>query len=201
MELDPAFQESIRKLQDSTTNRIIKFQTWIHAMNEQEDVPLYIRELQTVPAKDLASAFSLPEVYMGTSILEVLRAFKNDKNVMVRASHGGEGSQKFAGVNSANNEDVGKEWEKTESVILSRSAFFEAAMRADSLLSPVRSIAFDIPPTGLVSCNDTLDIVLEEMIVSGFEEVMTTQMSRAAAPEPSKPLTLPTQPMSRSCQT
>ena len=177
MEIDPAFMESIQKLQDSTTNRIFKFQTWIHAMNEQTDVPSYIRELQTVPAKELASAFSLPEVHMGTSILEVLRAFKNDKNVMVRAfnnkDNGGDltRTNSFARTKSAKTEDGERDWENSQSVILSRSAFFEAAMRSESLLSPVSSIAFDIPPTGLVSCNDTLDIVLEEMIVSGFEEV------------------------------
>ena len=149
---------------------MVQFTMWLERMKKSGDVTSYVALLETVPAKELASAFSLPEVHSRTTIMDVLRAFKTDRNVLVResaanyASSVGEcpfhrpvgiprsGSKLTHELPSGGGHLLrtgsGGMKDKDSTVILARAAFFEAALMADSVLDHVGKIVDSIPSVG-----------------------------------------------------
>jgi hypothetical protein len=56
-------EECVEKLCDTVRTRIINFQKFMdNAQSNEEDTPAYVHILEIVPARELASAFCLPEV-------------------------------------------------------------------------------------------------------------------------------------------
>ncbi len=56
-------EDSVEKLSKTVRTRILNFQAFIgNSQSNEEDTPAYVHLLEIVPARELASAFCLPEV-------------------------------------------------------------------------------------------------------------------------------------------
>lgn len=63
-------QSSVDRLSETITNRIMSFHNFIEQCRlNEEDMPPYVRVLETVSAKELATAFCLPEVCSFTHLV------------------------------------------------------------------------------------------------------------------------------------
>jgi hypothetical protein len=122
---------------------------------DQSSIPPHIQVLISTPVRDLNTCFFPPRVVNGSSIMEVLQLFQTSRTVIV----------------SRDPDDIGGTGEALSEFILSRLTFLQHAVSAPLLSAPLSSLMDPIPTLGWVDARETLDIVLQLMLLTGFEEV------------------------------
>jgi hypothetical protein len=91
---------------------------------------------------------------MNTQIIEVLQLFQKMRTVVVSRGL-----------------DDNATAEAPDDIILSRLTFLQHAVSVSSLSAPLSSLITVVPALGWVDTRETLDIVLQSMLITGFEEV------------------------------
>eukprot|EP00291_Cryptomonas_curvata_P031276 CAMPEP_0172213602 /NCGR_PEP_ID=MMETSP1050-20130122/37684_1 /TAXON_ID=233186 /ORGANISM="Cryptomonas curvata, Strain CCAP979/52" /LENGTH=192 /DNA_ID=CAMNT_0012894453 /DNA_START=86 /DNA_END=660 /DNA_ORIENTATION=- len=121
--------------------------------SDQSCIPSHIQVLISTPVRDLTTSYS-PRVNMSTQIIEVLQLFQKMRTVVVSRGLDDNGTV-----------------EAPDDIILSRLTFLQHAVSVSSLSAPLSSLISVVPALGWVDTRETLDIVLQSMLVTGFEEV------------------------------
>ena len=122
--------------------------------SDQSCIPSFIQVLISTPVRDLSAQNFPQKVGLDTSVMEVLQIFQFTRTVLVNRSV----------------EDNTSEGYPSE-IILSRLTFLQHAVTAPSLSTPLSGLINSIATPCWVDTRETLDIVLQSMIGSGFEEV------------------------------